>query len=232
MAHQIPNRLRPSSRNRADDRQNTLGQILEAAGHVFAEKGFDRATGREICEKAGVNTAAINYYFGGVEGLYAAVLEEANNRLFTLEMVSAAVAGKPDAKSKLEALLSLVIGRLAGPVSSSWVLRVVGREIAAPSPMFKALREREFLLKLKILKSIVGDLMGLPVEHPAVARGCVSIMGPCIMLAIADRNLLKRAFPKLGLGPADASMLAKHMVQYAIAGLGVIASEERRNPSI
>src|SRR5437867_4556237 len=134
MTREISSRSRPARRRRrANDRQDTPGQLLEAAGHVFAEKGFDRATGKEICERAGTNTAAINYYFGGMEGLYAAVLEEANGRLFTLEMVSAAVAGKPDAKSKLEALLGLIVGTLAGPVSSSWVLRVIGREIVAPS---------------------------------------------------------------------------------------------------
>ena len=43
---------------RGEDRQSTRAQLLEAAGHVFAEQGFDRATGREICDRAGANTAA------------------------------------------------------------------------------------------------------------------------------------------------------------------------------
>ena len=34
---------------------------------------------------AGTNAAAINYHFGGIEGLYAAVLCEAHRRLISLD---------------------------------------------------------------------------------------------------------------------------------------------------
>src|SRR5271169_1436643 len=92
---------RPPARKRGEERQLTRTELLEAAGHVFAEQGFHRATGKEICERAGTNTAAVNYYFGGMEGLYAAVVGEIPNRLFSVEALSAAVAGKRDAKAKL-----------------------------------------------------------------------------------------------------------------------------------
>lgn len=215
-------------RRRTEERQDTRRQLLDAAGHVFAEKGFDRATGKEICERAGANAAAINYYFGGMDGLYRAVLQEAHGHLFSLKEVAAAVAEKPDAESKLAALLALVVGTLAGPVSSSWVLRVIGREIVAPSPAFVMLRDKEFLPKLRVLKGIVGELMGLPVTHPAVARGCISVMGPCIMLALADRSLLRRAFSKSGFAPEDATVLVRHMTRFALAGLSAVASREGR----
>src|SRR5215472_3413394 len=96
----------PSARrNRREDRPGTRSELLEAAGQVFAEKGFERATGREICARAGANPAAVNYYFGGMEGLYAAVLEVAHGRLLTLEKLSSAIEGKTDAKAKLEAII-------------------------------------------------------------------------------------------------------------------------------
>ena len=223
-----PLRLRPGARRAASARPEARARLLEAAGHVFAEQGFDRATGKEICARAGTNTAAVNYYFGGMEGLYEAVLEEAHSRLFTLDMVAAAVAGKPDAKAKLEAVLTLVIGTLAGPASQSWILRLLGREFIAPSPAFARLRESEVLPKLRILKGVVGELMGLPLDHPAVARGCVSILGPCVTLGLADRGLLKRAFPKFGFGPTDAARVTRHMMAYALAGLAAVASAEHK----
>src|SRR5579862_3501720 len=52
----------------------TRERLLEAAGEVFAQKGFREATIREICSRAGANIAAINYHFGGKERLYAEVL--------------------------------------------------------------------------------------------------------------------------------------------------------------
>jgi hypothetical protein len=99
----------------------------------------------------------------------------------------------------------------------------MGREIVAPSPVLEKLRDAEFLPKTRILKSIVSELMGLPLDHPAVARGCVSVMAPCFMLMIFDRDTLKRAFPSLGVGSEDAAALVRHMVQYALAGLEAVA---------
>src|SRR5882724_2935620 len=55
----------------ADD---TRTKMLDSAGQVFAESGYQAATVREICARAGVNVALVNYYFGDKLELYAAVL--------------------------------------------------------------------------------------------------------------------------------------------------------------
>src|SRR4030067_3105435 len=52
-------------------------RLLGAAGEVFAERGYRRSTVREICRRANVNIASVNYYFKGKEDLYADVLESA-----------------------------------------------------------------------------------------------------------------------------------------------------------
>ena len=49
--------------------------LLEAAGDLFADKGFDRTTTREIAEQAGVDATLIARYFGSKVGLYLAALE-------------------------------------------------------------------------------------------------------------------------------------------------------------
>ncbi len=51
-------------------------QLIEAARKVFAEKGFDGATVKELAERAGVNISLVSYYFGGKEGLYTACIED------------------------------------------------------------------------------------------------------------------------------------------------------------
>ena len=55
-----------------DQKSGARARLLEAAGQVFAEQGFEAATGKEIAERAGVNAAGVNYHFGSLEGLYAA----------------------------------------------------------------------------------------------------------------------------------------------------------------
>lgn len=207
------------------ERQTSREQLLEAAGQVVAEKGFERATGKEITERARVNGAAVNYYFGSLDGLFAAVLEEAHNRFVTHEMLLRTIEGQPDARARLTALIRLVLRGVMGPTSTSWALRVLAHAIARPSPAFAALREREIVPKARILKGIVAELMGLPLEHPAVARGCVSIIAPVLLLVVGDRETRERLFPAFGYEAGDADAIADHMVRFALGGLAATGSK-------
>lgn len=55
--------------------QATTNRILKAASEIFCDKGFKGATIRDICTKADVNVAAINYHFGDKIRLYDKVLQ-------------------------------------------------------------------------------------------------------------------------------------------------------------
>src|SRR5277367_4061960 len=208
-------------------RQGTREHLLEAAGHVFAQKGFERTTAKEICEQADTNTAAVNYYFGGIEALYAAVLDEARSRIFSVRAVALAVEGKTSPRAKLEAALDVIVHTLLGPVSSSWVLQVFGRDMVTPSPTTYPAKEKLLLPLARILREFVGELMGLAEDDPAVARGCLSVMAPICILIVGDRRMMKRALPSFGLGAEDAPALAHHMVDYALAGLEATARDAR-----
>jgi AcrR family transcriptional regulator len=59
---------------RPHDSEASRQALLEAGMAVFEEVGFERATTREIGERAGVDPALIARYFGGKEGLYLAAL--------------------------------------------------------------------------------------------------------------------------------------------------------------
>ena len=50
-------------------------QILEAAEELFAQKGFDGTSVRELGKKAGINIAMISYYFGSKEKLMEALFD-------------------------------------------------------------------------------------------------------------------------------------------------------------
>ena len=55
--------------------ESTRAKLLDAAAEVFAEIGYHGATIREICARAGVNGALVNYHFGDKLELYAQTLE-------------------------------------------------------------------------------------------------------------------------------------------------------------
>jgi AcrR family transcriptional regulator len=59
---------------RPHDAEASRRALLEAAREVFDEVGYDRATTREIGERAGVDPALIARYFDSKEGLFIATI--------------------------------------------------------------------------------------------------------------------------------------------------------------
>ena len=55
--------------------ENSKARILEAATALFARKGFDGTSIREICKSANVNLCMISYYWGGKQELYQGIIE-------------------------------------------------------------------------------------------------------------------------------------------------------------
>ena len=71
----------------ASSRDDTRCRLLRAAIDVFAVHGYHGASTRDICERAGANTAAIHYHFRDKAGLY--------RELFRLPLESMADASRP-----------------------------------------------------------------------------------------------------------------------------------------
>ena len=64
-------------RQRVNDPEGTRRNIVEVATREFAQKGYGGARVDAIAERTRTSKRMIYYYFGGKEGLYLAVLEEA-----------------------------------------------------------------------------------------------------------------------------------------------------------
>jgi AcrR family transcriptional regulator len=203
--------------------QRTGAQLIEIAGRVFAEQGFDGATGQDICRRAGVNSAAIVYHFGGMAGLHRAVLAEAQRRLVATETLAAAVRAERDPRRQLEAFLGLIVGALTSPVSQSWAGKLFSREWVTPSTVYGPAHDRTLAARWRMLKSIVGALTGRPANDPLVARGCISVMAPCALLLLVNRRKLRRLMPQLHVSAASAPQLTRHLVDFALAGLRAIS---------
>ncbi|MEL6819039.1 MAG: CerR family C-terminal domain-containing protein [Pseudomonadota bacterium] len=67
--------------NEADEQQiegradHTRKALIEAAIKLFGDRGYDHTSVRDLVKEAGTNLAAINYHFGGKEGLRQATIE-------------------------------------------------------------------------------------------------------------------------------------------------------------
>ena len=62
---------------KAEKKETTEQQILEAAKNVFQAKGMDGARMQEIADEAGINKAMLHYYYRSKEVLFEAVFKSA-----------------------------------------------------------------------------------------------------------------------------------------------------------
>ncbi|MFI1919110.1 TetR family transcriptional regulator [Nocardia sp. NPDC020380] len=69
----------PSGRKK--DAAATRAALLTAAQELFAERGFDRATVRDIAARAGANQALLFRYFGSKEELFRAAIADRGHRV-------------------------------------------------------------------------------------------------------------------------------------------------------
>jgi AcrR family transcriptional regulator len=94
---------RPAARRRADG-ESTRARILAVALDLFRRKGFERATMREIAERAGLSLGAAYHYFGSKEEIALAFYREhlARHR----EVAETALASARDLRSRLEAVFA------------------------------------------------------------------------------------------------------------------------------
>lgn len=63
----------PADREAIED---TRERLIRAAAQLFAEKGYEGASVKELAHEAGVNVSLVSYHFGGKEGLFKACLEQ------------------------------------------------------------------------------------------------------------------------------------------------------------
>lgn len=202
---------------------STQEKIIEAAGPIFAAKGYQGTTGKEICEQAGVNTAAINYHFGSLEALYHEVLAAAYDRMVGFDELAQAITAKATPEERLLAFYETMASSFMRSLDHSWPWRVVSREAMSPSTEIDKMREAQLIPKMALLRDLVGEILHLPADHKMVVQSCLSIMGPLVMLQVGDWTAMNRAFPGFDVDESNAVSLARHFYTFTLGGLRAVA---------
>ncbi|MCQ4160997.1 CerR family C-terminal domain-containing protein [Roseomonas sp. GC11] len=218
-------RLSPGGRR--TDGRDTAQALLRAAGELFAEKGADRATSKEICARAGANSAAVNYYFGGFEALYDAVLLQAHERIMAWEVLADVARSKASPAEKIRKLIGLHLEALLGLGPHAWELRVVSRELMAPSPALLRLH-KQMTPRLVAIDEIMAEAMDLPVDSPAVRQAAFCTMTPCVMLLTGPPGMIQIITGRDQVGPGELPGLADRLARYAMGGVEALATLVRR----
>jgi AcrR family transcriptional regulator len=133
----------------------TRQTLLDHATNVFAEKGFESTSVREITHRADTNQAAINYHFGSKGSLYLEVLKLAVAALGDASLLD---ENSIDRVSREEAV-RLFIRQQVTPILKhgqiSRYLRIFAWETLAPTPIYLDFIASEKLPVMKIAEKIV-----------------------------------------------------------------------------
>jgi AcrR family transcriptional regulator len=94
-------------------------QILDAAMRVFAQKGFTRATNKDIAREAGITPGLIYYYFESKEAVLKAIVEQ-RSPLQVMGSVSEEMLAMPP-----PLFLRFIIRRVLGIVESEQFIGMI-----------------------------------------------------------------------------------------------------------
>jgi AcrR family transcriptional regulator len=83
----------PRRRGRRPGGTDTRAELLDAARVEFAQRGYEGATVRVIADRAGVDPAMVNHWFGGKEALFSEALQLPVN---PAEVMTAIMPGDPE----------------------------------------------------------------------------------------------------------------------------------------
>jgi AcrR family transcriptional regulator len=204
-------------------------KLIDAAIVVFSEKGVEGASTRDIAKVAGVNHAAISYYFSGKEALYAACLD-AIIEIGRVEMGDMAirlregVSGKTPDEAQCLQLLDLFIETMTRFFLSCRerivTSRIVLRELVDPTPAFDRLYDGMMRDLHESLTRIVACLAGLPADSRKAIICAHAVMGQ--MMGFQNgRAIIER---RLGLTDFSDDDIAEIVAVLKINTHGVIAA--------
>jgi len=200
----------------------TKERIIEVAERLFAEKGLDATSMRNITDAAGVNLASINYHFGSKDGLIAAIFDRHlrplnDARLAMLDLLDASTGDRPpDVEAVLEAFIrpavALAVSKRRG---KNPFHRLMGRCLSEPPyiaekhvfPHFEAFIGR---FNAALAKAVPG-LTNVEVFWRGV------FLAGSMHFALHAWSL--ENLPSKPAEPIEAEELIQQLISYAAAGM-------------
>ncbi len=192
----------------------TYQRLLEAAGEIFAERGYRLATVREICRQANANVAAVHYYFGDKDGLYAAVLKHTFKTAMEKHPLPA-VEGT--AEVQLRAHIHAMLRRIFDEGRPSWHGKLIAREMAEPTHALDSLVS-QIRINQQRLSNIIRQLLGPEPDEETILRCTFSVSGQCLFYFYC-REVVSRLRPGHQCDAATIEALAEHITKFSLAAL-------------
>lgn len=198
---------------------DTKQRLLMAAGEVFASKGFEAASVREISTLAEANVAAINYHFGDKQKLYLACLEQ--TVCGQQEDIASAPWSQPGltGHDKLRAFITGMLRSRLDPSRPGWHMEIMLREMAHPSPACAQMVEQFIRPMADALWDILREFCP---DAPPDRHGWLvgfSIVGQ-VLFYYVHQPIVRSLIGEEEFQQLTIDELADHITRFCLAALG------------
>ena len=177
-------------KKRGDTARNTVRQptrqnLLTAACLLFAQKGFDGTSIRDVCESAHANLAAVNYHFHGKDRLYVAAWRHALCRLLAAHPPDGGVPPGAPVEERLRGRVRALTELAADSDSNDLELVLQGFTPSGRAPdsvateMFEPVRDG--------LRAVLREALGAGATSHAVEFCLMSVEAQCLGLMLLRR---------------------------------------------
>jgi len=194
----VQRELFPTSPNKGEQARRKL---LLAALKKIGEKGYENASVREIADEAGQNVAAIAYYFGNKEKLYATVLEGIGGYLGGIfgaiaEETRTKLQGGPldpaGAVDVLKRMLRTLLGQQMEDEEFEKIRLVMIREQSSPSESFDVLYKKALKPLHELFTTVLSVATGEDPTSPVTILRAHALFGQVLAFKIARTTILRR----------------------------------------
>jgi len=195
----------------------TREKLLEVAGPIFADRGYQATTIREICAGAEANVAAVNYHFGDKLGLYTEVLQQ-SVRAAQLIAVENTLDPNTPPEEILRALIRTRLRSINGKDLPDWHSRLLAHELAQPTPALRQLIDKVTRPICKRLLELIGGMIGFPPNDDNTRLCSISVVGQ-VFAYVLPGPLLTEIWPELKMTPEQVERIADHIADFSISYL-------------
>jgi AcrR family transcriptional regulator len=200
----------------------TRDRIMKAAERLFAEKGYDGTSIRVIVAKARVNQAAINYHFGGKDGLYREVLRVAFRGMTQDQLAHAEDVKTLSREEALTAFIRRQLRPLMARDESSRHMRIFNWETVRPTPVLRSLVAEEAAPFMNMAAEIAGRF--LPnADRKTLTVASIWLIGQCSVF-LRNRDRLAEPPIELNIDDAMVEWLGGMISRWIVAGFGSATS--------
>ncbi len=197
-------------------------RLLQAAGEVFAERGFKGATVELICKRAKTNIASVNYYFRDKRSLYLEAFRYAATKATeTLEPIAGA-----QPYLRLKSLTRRDLRVAFGQGRSQWYLKLVFREMLEPIGAMKFVFEEHYRPAHEFLKSLARETLGFH-TNDRVVRTCAFIIMAISAFYGANQQFIERLYPGQEFDAEEIEQVAELIAQFLLGGMLRLKSHAR-----